>query len=58
MPRRLFEDRKHSWAEVTRELADRANADGGFVRNIATGDETWVYGYDVETETQSWQWVY
>jgi hypothetical protein len=53
VPRRLIEDQKHSPADVRRVLADRANADGNFVKNIVTGDETWVYGYDVKTETQS-----
>jgi len=27
------------------------------LKNIITGDETWVYGYDVETKVQSSQWV-
>ena len=26
-------------------------------KNIITGAETWVYGYDVETKAQSSQWV-
>ena len=28
-----------------------------FLKNIITGDETWVYGYDVETKMLSSQWV-
>jgi len=28
-----------------------------FLKNIITGDETWVYGYDVETKVQSSQWM-
>jgi len=28
-----------------------------FFKNIITGDEIWVYGYDVETKVQSSQWV-
>ena len=28
-----------------------------FWKNVITGDETWVYGYDVETKVQSSQWV-
>jgi len=27
------------------------------VKNIITGNETWVYGYDVETKMQSSQWM-
>jgi hypothetical protein len=28
-----------------------------FLENIITGDEIWVYGYDVKTKVQSSQWV-
>jgi len=42
---------------VSQELLDRANDDDNFLKNIITGDETWVYGYDVETKVQSSQWV-
>ena len=28
-----------------------------FLKNVITGDETWVYGYDVETKVQLSQWV-
>ena len=37
-------------------LLDRANFDN-FLKNIITGVETLVYGYDVETKVQSSQWV-
>ena len=33
------------------------NADENFLKNVITGDETWVYGYDVETKVQSSQWM-
>jgi len=29
---------------VSKELVDRANAGENFLKNIVTGDETWVYG--------------
>jgi hypothetical protein len=57
VPRRLSLDQKHNRVDVSRELVERANADENFEKNTVTGDETWVYGYDVETEAQSWQWV-
>ena len=28
-----------------------------FLKNNITGDETWVYGYDVETKMQKSQWM-
>jgi hypothetical protein len=36
---------------------DRASEDENFLKRIITGDETWVYGYNVETKMQSSQWV-
>ena len=42
---------------LSQELLDQANGDDNFFKNIITGDETWVYGYDVETKVQSSQWV-
>ena len=42
--------------DVSKEFVDRANADENFLKNIVTGDETWVYGYDVETKAHSLQW--
>ena len=42
---------------LSQELLDRANGDYNFLKNIITGDETWVYWYDVETKVQSSQWV-
>jgi len=41
----------------SQELLDRSNTDENFLKNVLTGDETWVYGYDVETKVQSSQWV-
>ena len=42
---------------VSQEPLDRSNTDENFLKNVITGDETWVYGYDVETKMQSSQWV-
>jgi hypothetical protein len=43
--------------DVSQELADRPNADENLLKNISTGDETWVYRYYVETKTQPAQWI-
>ena len=55
--RLLSEDHKHNPIDVRKELVDHANADENFLKNIVTGDETWVYGYDIETKAQSSQSV-
>jgi len=48
--------KKGNHVTVSQELFDCSNADENFLKNVITGDETWVYGYDVETEVQSSQW--
>ena len=45
----LSEDQKQNRVVVSKELVDHTNADENLLKNIVTGDETWVYGYDVET---------
>jgi hypothetical protein len=33
-----------------------ANDNKNFLKNIITGNKTWVYGYDIETKEQSSHW--
>ena len=33
------------------------NDDPDLLKNIITGDESWVYGCDIETKAQSSQWL-
>ena len=56
VPRLLTQEQKDNRVAICQELLDRANDDGNFMESIITGDETWVYGYDVETKSQSSQW--
>jgi len=53
----LTEEQKQNSVTVSQELLDSLNTDENFLKNVITGDETWVYGYDVETKVQSSQWV-
>jgi transposase len=55
MPRLLTEEQKENRVTVNQELLDRSNTDEKKKKNVITGDETWVYGYDVETKVQSSQ---
>ena len=57
VPRLLTEEQKQNRVAVSQELLDRSNTVENFLKNVITGDETWVYGYDVETKVQSSQWV-
>ncbi|KAG5307215.1 SETMR methyltransferase, partial [Acromyrmex insinuator] len=38
------------------ELLDSVRDDPNVLQRVITGDESWVYGYDVETKAQSSQW--
>jgi len=57
MPCVLAEDQKANCVNISQELLDCINVDENFLKTIVTGNETWVYGYDVETKAQSSQWV-
>jgi hypothetical protein len=57
VPRLLTEDQRERRVAICQELLDRANEEDNFTNCIITGDETWVYGYDVETKAQSSQRV-
>ncbi|XP_070392572.1 histone-lysine N-methyltransferase SETMAR-like [Dermacentor albipictus] len=54
VPRLLTDEQKQTLVEISQEQLAAANDNENF-RNIVTGDETWVYGYDVETKVQSSQ---
>ena len=57
VPRLLTDEQKENRVEISQELLADANGNENFLKNIITGDETWVYGYDVETKIQSSQWM-
>jgi len=53
----LTDDQKENHVEISQELLANANGNENFLKKIITGDETWVYGYDVETKMPSLQWM-
>ena len=53
----LTGDQKANRVNISQELLDCVSVDENFLKTILTGDETWVYGYDVKTRAQSSQWV-
>jgi len=55
VPRVLTEDRKANRVNISQELLDHVSVDENFLKTTVTGDETWVYGYDVEIKAQSSQ---
>ena len=57
VPRVLTEDQKANRVNISQELLHRVSVEENFLKTIVTGDEIWVYGYDIETKAQSSQWV-
>jgi len=53
----LTDDQTENCVEISKELLANAVGNENFLKNNITGDKTWVYGYDVETKMQSWQWI-
>jgi AraC-like DNA-binding protein len=56
VPRLLTQDQTEHRAIACRELLQRAENDATLLPSIITGDESWIYGYDSETEQISSQW--
>jgi len=52
----LTDDQREQHQTITGDLLERSCEDVQFLKNIVTGDESWVYGYDLETKQQSSQW--
>ena len=55
VPSLFTDDQKENRVEISQELLANANGNETFLKKITTGDEMWVYGYDVETKMQSSQ---
>jgi hypothetical protein len=55
VPRLLTDEQKANRVTVSQELFDRSNVNENFLKNVSAGDETWVYGHDIETKAQSCQ---
>jgi len=50
VPRLLTDDQRDQRKTIARDLFERACEDVQFLKNILTGDESWVYGYGPETK--------
>ncbi|UYV76633.1 hypothetical protein LAZ67_14001537 [Cordylochernes scorpioides] len=56
VPKLLNCDQKQHCMNIANEMLDSVRDDPNFLQRVITGDEAWVYGYDVETKAQSSQW--
>ncbi|XP_053965880.1 uncharacterized protein LOC128868138 [Anastrepha ludens] len=52
---RNFDQKQHSM-NIANEMLDFVRDDPNLLQTVITDDESWVYGYDVETKAQSSQW--
>jgi len=57
VPRMLTDNQKENHVEICQEMLTNANGNENVLNNIITGDDTWVYVYDVETKMQLSQWM-
>ena len=57
VPRLMTNDQQAHCVQVCQDLLDHLENDKEFLSKIITGDESWVYGYDVETKVKSSQWM-
>ena len=42
--------------DIAQEMLTTFNENPDFLKKVITDDELWVYGYGIETKTQSYQW--
>ncbi|UYV79244.1 hypothetical protein LAZ67_17001721 [Cordylochernes scorpioides] len=56
VPKLLNCDQKQHRMNIANEMLDSVRDDPNLLQRDITGDESWVYGYDVETKAQSSQW--
>jgi len=56
VPRLLTDDQHEQGQAIAGDLLERSYEDVQFLKNIVTGDESCVYGYDRETKHESSQW--
>jgi hypothetical protein len=56
VPKLLSQEQQQLCLEVAPDMLEWANWDSQFLKTTITGDDTWVYGYDLEMKVQSSQW--
>ena len=56
LPCLLTDDERKQHKKIAGDLFENSCEDMQFLKNIMTGDESWVYGYNPETKQQLSQW--
>ena len=48
-------EQKQRRMDIAQEMLVTFNVDPGLLQMVITGDESWMYGYEIETKAQSSQ---
>ena len=56
VPKILSKDQKQNRVKFCEDMLEKIKDDSDILRQIITGDETWVFQYNPETKRQSMQW--
>ena len=56
VPRLLNDDQKEHRMQVCQDITERLQTEPHLLRRVITGDETWIFEYDLETKCQNCQW--
>ena len=56
VPKLLNFQQKQHRKEISEQMINEVSNDSTFLQCIITGDESWVYSYDIETKALSFQW--
>ncbi|UYV63329.1 hypothetical protein LAZ67_2003762 [Cordylochernes scorpioides] len=56
-PHLLTNKQKENRKETCKSMVELFNSDPHWLKNVTTGDETWVYRYDIKTKRQSSLWL-
>ncbi|UYV84797.1 K02A2.6-like [Cordylochernes scorpioides] len=57
VPHLLTNEQKEHRKETCKNMVEMFNSDLHWLKIVIMGDETWVYGYEPETKSQSSQWL-
>jgi len=56
VPKNLTIEQKDNRKDVCLHLLERIQSDRNFLKNVITGDKTWISEYDPQTKGQSKEW--
>ena len=55
-PKLIHFEQKHHLINIAQEMLTTFNDYPDLLKKVITGDESWMYGYDIETKAQSSPW--